>query len=434
MTVKVYRDSDANAVILETGSDGSIGMRFNNEMRAIGNGDGTCSILNPPKSTEDIDYEEFSNVPFAEFVDENGDALGANEEDACNELNSILRQTGGASGDAPVITSATAITVSDGDTVNYTLTATNGVGYEWADIPSGLSIQNGNPRKLIGTITGGAGTYTPSMTATNYYGQDTETLTITVTSSFANTKSIDFENQDYLGANASLLDSELGRSGNGSGSGDAWTIHLWFKPGTNSSGQTIFYFGDNDIANGGHINVRFLGINDNVRLQYGSNNNWLRYQSANNSVPAGSWTHIMMCYDGGTTGASSGSLNDYYSRFTIFINGVDASSSGTWSHNNYGYTGGIDPDNLRVGRYSGGNYLKDSKVDEIAIWGSDQSSNIATIYNSGTPHDLSLLGTAPDHWWRMGDGDTYPTIQDNIGTAHFIMYNMTAADIVNDVP
>ena len=209
---------------------------------------------------------------------------------------------------------------------------------------------------------------------------------------------------------------------------------MWFKPGINSSGQTIFYFGDNDTANGGHINVRFLGGNDNIRLQYGSTNNYLRYQSANNSVPAGSWTHIMLCYDGGTTGSSSGDLNTYYGRFTIFINGVDVSNSGTWSHNNFGYSGGIDPDNLRVGRYASGNYLKDAYVDEIAIWGSDQSSNISDIYNSATPHALSSLDTIPSHWWRMGDDDTYSTIQDKIGNAHFVMYNMTAADIVNDVP
>jgi hypothetical protein len=273
------------------------------------------------------------------------------------------------------------------------------------------------------------------MTATNYYGQDTEALTITVTSSFANTKSLDFENQDYLGANAALLDAELGRAANGAGSGDAWTIHKYFKGGNNSNNsQTIFYFGDNDVTNGGHLYLRFLGSSDTLRFQYGSQNNYLRWEAASNSLPADTWKHAMICYDGGTTGSSSGSLNDYYGRFTIFIDGVDVTSAGTWSHSNYGWSGGIDADNLRVGRYSGGNYMRDCLVDELAVWGSDQSANVTSIYNSGTPHDLSALGTAPDHWWRMGDGDTYPTIQDNIGTAHFVMYNMTAADIVNDVP
>ena len=435
MTIKVFRDDDANAAVLKVDATGAGGRRFNNELRAIGNGDGTCSILNPDKSTDTTDFNEVTSVAFSEFVDENGSALGVDEAATCNALNAVLRQTGSTDGSAPVITSATAITVSDGDAVNYTLSATGGVGYEWSNIPAGLSVQNGNSRKLIGTITGGAGAYTPAMTATNYYGQDTETLTITVTSSFANTKSLDFVNQDYLGANAALLDAELGRAANGAGSGDAWTIHLWFKGGTQSNNsQTIFYFGDNDVTNAGHLYLRYLGGSDTLRFQYGSANNHLRWDGATNLLAAGSWKHVMICYDGGTTGSSSGSINDYYGRFTVYVDGSDVTSGGTWSNSNYGYSSGIDADNLRVGRYSGGNYMRDCLVDEVAVWGSDQSANVASIYNSGTPHDLSALGTAPDHWWRMGDGDTYPNIQDNIGTAHFVMYNMTAADIVNDVP
>ncbi|MCJ8334519.1 MAG: LamG domain-containing protein [Epibacterium sp.] len=325
--------------------------------------------------------------------------------------------------------------ISDGDQVNYFAEATGGVSYEWSNIPAGMSVNSANERNLIGSPTGGPGTYNITLKAINYFGTDTETVVLTVTSSYANTKSIDFENQDYLGANASLLDAILGRASNGAGSSDAWTIHLWFKGSTNSTGQTIFYFGDNDTTNGGHINLRFIGGTDTLRLQYGTTNNYIRWQSTNTALAAGVWKHIMITYDGGTTGSSQADLSDYYSRFTVFIDGVDVTSAGAWSHNNYGYTGGIDPDNLRVGRYASGNYMRDGcRVDELAIWAGDESANIADIYNSGTPHDLDLLASSPDHWWRMGDGDTYPTIQDNVGTAHFVMYNMTVADIVNDTP
>ena len=63
----------------------------------------------------------------------------------------------------------------------------------------------------------------------------------------------------------------------------------------------------------------------------------------------------------------------YYGRFTVYINGVDAISAGTWTHSNYGYTGGIDPDNLRIGRYVSGNYMQNScKVDEFAVWDSER--------------------------------------------------------------
>ncbi|MCJ8334770.1 MAG: hypothetical protein MJH10_11060 [Epibacterium sp.] len=436
MTVRVYRDDEANSVVIETGSDGSIGMRFNNELRAIGNGDGTCSILNPPKSTDTEDYAEVSSLLFSEFVDENNNALGVDEASTTNALNTILRHTGDPAGTPPVITSATAITVSDGDVVNYTLEADAGVGYEWSNIPAGLSVQNGNLRKLIGTITGGAGVYTPTMTATNYYGQDTETLTITVTSSFANTKSINFNNQDYLGANAALLDPILGRAGNGSGASDAWSIAMYFKGGTsNNASQTIFYFGDNDVTNQGHIYMRYIGSSDSLRFQYGSANNHVRWTGPANLLPQGTWKHIMVVYDGGTTGSASGSVSNYYNRFRIFVDGVDVTNSGTWSNSNFGYSGGIDADNLRVGRYASGNYMRNNcRVDELAIWEGDERANIDDIYNSGVPFDLSGLSSPPDHWWRMGDGDSYPTIQDNVGTAHFVMYNMTAADIVNDVP
>ena len=143
----------------------------------------------------------------------------------------------------------------------------------------------------------------------------------------------------------------------------------------------------------------------------------------------------MVTYDGGTTGSSSGSLSNYYSRFKIFIDGVNVTSAGAWSHNNFGWSSGIDPDNLRVGRFSSGNYMRDNcRVDDLAIWASDQSANISDIYNSGTTHDLSELTASPDHWWRMGDGDNFPTIQDNVGNSDFVMYNMTVADIVTDAP
>ena len=80
--------------------------------------------------------------------------------------------------------------------------------------------------------------------------------------------------------------------------------------------------------------------------------------------------------------------------------------------------------------------MRQARVDELALFDSDQSSNASTLYNSGVPFDLSTLSTEPKHWWRMGDGDTYPNLQDNGTEANctFVMYNMTSSDIVSDVP
>lgn len=353
---------------------------------------------------------------------------------AVNELNSLFTNTASASGTAPSITSSTTINLTAGETLNYELLATNGVAYEWAGLPSGVTTVEGNVRKLIGGSSLAIGSYNITAKAINYFGQDTQTLTLNVAAPpYSNTKSIEFENQDYLGANAALLDGVLGRSGNGSGSGDAWTIHVWYKPASFSGGQTLFYFGDADTTNGGHLEIRTT-TSGNLRFTYGSSNNFIRRTTNNQPFSTGTWYNIVVTYNGGTTGASSADTSDYYSRFNVYINGNTPSLAN--GHGNYGWSGQIDGENLRVGRYESGNYINGGRVDEIAVWDSDESSNIADIYNSGTTHDLSQLSSAPTHWWRMGDGDTYPYIQDN-GTANncvFQMYNMTAANIVTDAP
>ena len=427
MTIKIYKDQNAGAVFIENAN----GVQFLNALQATMD-EPTDVKINIHDLSKDVDI--FTQVPFADFVDQSGSTYGSNATDTVNALNAEFSASGSSTGVPPTITSATTVNMTEGDTLNYELVATKGVGYEWSNLPSGVVNVEGNMRKLVGGSTLSAGTYNITAKAINYFGEDSETITLNVsTPPYSNTKSVNFQNQDYLGANANLLDSVLGRSSNGSGSGDAWSISLWFKPSTNTNGQTIFYFGASDVTNSGFLEVRFIGNNDRIRLRYGSNNNYIQLSTPTNSLTHSAWNHILISYDGGTTGASSGDLSDYYSRFKIFIDGSQQTTSN--SHNNYGWSGAISGQNLRVGRFSSGSYMRDNcRVDELAIWGSDQSGNISDIYNSGSTHDLDQLDTPPNHWWRMGDGDTYPNIQDNVGTATFVMYNMTAADIVTDAP
>ena len=430
MSITIYKDLNANAVFIENAN----GVQFLNALQATMD-DPADTTINIHDLSKDIDI--FTQVPFGDFIDQNGDAYGVSALAVCNALNAEFAAAGSSTGVAPTITSATTVNMTVGDTLNYELTATKGVGYEWSNLPSGVVTVEGNVRKLIGGSSLTANTYNITAKAINYFGEDSETIALVVASPpFSDTKSINFQNQDYLGANASLLSSVLGRTSNGSGSGDAWSISLWFKAGTSSNGnQTIFYFGDNDTSNGGNVLLRYVGNTNTLRFQYGSSNNNLRWVGADDILPSGTWKHMLVTYDGGSTGSSSGSINAYYGRFTVFIDGVDVTSGGTWSNSNYGWTSGIDADNLRVGRFASGNYMRNNcRVNELAIWDSDQSANISDIYNSGATFDLGTLTTSPDHWWRMGDGDTYSTIQDNVGTAHFLMYNMTAADIVTDAP
>lgn len=247
---------------------------------------------------------------------------------------------------------------------------------------------------------------------------------------YTNTKSLEFEDgvNSYLGGNASLVTS-LERSGNGSGTSDAWSVGMWIKRGTSSSGQSLFYYGHNDITNNGHIEIRLIS-NGRIRLKYGSNNNQIQVQTGTVSAIDTNWNHVLVTYDGGTTGASSGSLSSYYGRFKIFVNGVLASV--TNSHQNYGWSGSIVGQNFRFGKYVSGNYPKDLLLNQLAIWNTNQSANISNIYNSGNTQDLSLLSDTPEHYYEIETSTT--TIQDLNSTAHLVGYNFSSSDLVTDTP
>ncbi len=430
--IKIYKNIAANSIFIED----SNGAQFLNSIQA--------TILNPGDTKVNL----FDNVQqqylvyqedYTEFVDEIGNQWGTDALDVVNSLNAILQQSGTPTGDAPTIDSSLSVSLVEGSTLNYELTGDFIVGVEWDfSNVSGIVNVEGNIRKIIGGSSLLAGTYNIPVKAINYNGEDSQTIVLTVsTPPFSNTKSIQFNQNDFLSGNASLIQS-LERSGNGSGISDAWSISFYFKSGTsNNQEQTIFYYGSNDINNGNHIRIYWNG--DNVSRQklifrYGTNNNNLNLQTAVGSVSSSdSWQHFLITYDGGTTGSSSGSISDYYSRFSIYIDGVAQAT--TNSNSNFGITTALTGQNFRIGRYNTSSYMRNScKVDELAIWNSDQSLNVSSIYNSGVPFDLSTLVTQPENWWRMGDSDNYPTLQDSIGSADLTMNNMTSADIVNDVP
>ena len=425
MSTKIFRDDAANAIFVEDAN----GVQFLNSLQAF-----RLDPLDVVLSIKDLarDIQLFADIPFAEFIDESGGAYGSNAEEVTNALNALFSTSGTSTDSVPVITSSLSLGLSQGQTLNYELTANFGVAYEWNDLPAGVVTVEGNVRKLIGGSNLLVGTYTPTMTAVNYNGEDTETLTITVTGSpYSNTYSIVFRNQDYMDAPPAVA-NPLYRPTNGAGSSDAWTITGRFKAGSNNSNeQTLLMFGGSSQANEGRVHLFFRGDDDHITLVYGSNNNNLTFKTPNGTFPHSVWKHWMVSYDGGGTGSDQASLSDYYGRFEIWVDGT--SQTLELSHNNYGYSGSVLAEYFRVGRNgSTGNYCRNCAQDELAMWDSDQTANAAAIYNSGTAHDLAQLASPPVHYWRMGDGDTYPTIVDNVGSLDFTMVNMTSSDIVSD--
>jgi hypothetical protein len=428
VSITIYRDDAANAIFIEDAN----GAQFLNSLQAtLGTLADSCSITDTAKSIEIV-----TSLNYAEYVDENGDNYGNNEVEVCNNLNAIF-QVAGSTGNIPEITSSLTASLTTGDTLNYILTANYGVGYEWDfSTVAGVVNVDGNPRKIIGGSGLGAGVYNIPVKAINYYGEDSETIVLTVSNPpYNNTKSINFVQNDYMNATANSSNPLYRLDQN---SATPWTIVFWFKSGTsNNQNQTIISFGGNDLNNEGRVDIIFNGNNASRRqiiLTYGTNNNRLQIASSVGASTAGVWNQWVITYDGGTTENGSGGINTSYTRFKIFKNGVQETTVN--SNNNFGYSAKIFDEVFRIGRQiSAGNYMRNNcRIDELALWNSDQSANASTIYNSGNTQDLGALSPAPAHYWRMGDGDIYPLIEDQQSTIDFTMTNMTVADIVSDVP
>jgi len=147
----------------------------------------------------------------------------------------------------------------------------------------------------------------------------------------------------------------------------------------------------------------------------------------------GEWHHIVMTNerDGGIGGTST---------TKIYWDGdLKATKTGT------GIISGAPFVETDVQSYIGGqsNGWNDfnGNIDEVAFWGNTvlDADAVTILYNSGVPIALDSDSGNYDnsanltHWWRMGDGDTYPTITDNEGSINGTMTNMTSGDIVSSV-
>ena len=77
-------------------------------------------------------------------------------------------------------------------------------------------------------------------------------------------------------------------------------------------------------------------------------------------------------------------------------------------------------------------------IDEFAIWDTVLSAgDISTLYQAKGISNLNDDGNSSNlqGWWRMGDGDTFPTITDNSTNSNDgTMTNMASDDIVSDTP
>ena len=121
-TLDFSLDSTETTVLFSNGDSYPV-----NGIRAAANDDNHINIL---QHLGDVAIYTDLRVANASI---NGTAVNSTLATAVNELNAFYQHTGTSTSDAPVITSASTVNMYEGETLNYELIASNGVGYEWSN-------------------------------------------------------------------------------------------------------------------------------------------------------------------------------------------------------------------------------------------------------------------------------------------------------------
>jgi hypothetical protein len=339
----------------------------------------------------------------------------------------------------PVVANQT-VSVTEATVLSYQVVSSDNIVNQFAEVdaPSWMSMDQ-TTGILSGTAPAHAGTAADTIVvsckAGNAIGGTVEfTVTVTVASAatYTNTSSLRFNGTSaFLQGNPTTMNA-LDRVTNGDG--DAWTVSMWVKKvGTSTSSQTLMAYGTGDMTSSGVVSLSAVGTA--LVLNYGTVYNRI-ISVATNAIVADTWHNIVVTFDGGTTGAASSSLAAYHGRFSIHVDG--ALKAGSPSHSNYGYTGAISGANTsnnlyRIGRHNNiFNEYANVLVNQLAYWDTDETANIATIYNSGATQDLSLLASAPAHYYEFGS--SVSTVTDLAGSADLTGYNFGSWNLVTDTP
>ena len=189
--------------------------------------------------------------------------------------------------------------------------------------------------------------------------------------------------------------------------------------------QSIEHDGVDDYVTFGTMTGSSLAITGDISISM-----WLKFSNSGGTEYAMSMGDVYGIYTSGgtirgfariggtfTALSSVGTFNDNAWHHVLYVKNstnmylyIDGSLNAS---NTNGGTNTITSFDMRLGaRYTTANFYE-GLTDEVAIWNSDRSADVSTIYNSGVPNNLNDLSNAPLSWWRCGDGDTSPTLTDN---------------------
>ena len=407
-----------------------------NQLLAFASDDNT-SIVIVENNTNRIQYDQ---VDPAQVTIQGATPPDQSIVNVVNLLNALFFQSG-SSGSPPTLTSATNVVVRIDEPVVYTLTADNLGGVYWTNIPNGLAPNISDLRVLTGSLDT-LGTTNAIVTLTNAFGETKATITFDVQNApYLNTKSVYFRRAGR-GVVSTTVDNNFPLYRLNNLTGTPWTVSCWCFNNNTRRNALIWNYSDRTSALSPYIRCQFRGSSQELRVDYGNNLGRLRFVTTTDVMPRNTWLNVVVTYDGGTTGNSIGSINDYYSRFQIFVNNVKYTSAlGNIDTSNilFGYTGGFDSNStFAVGRSVNRGQGFQGWVDEVALWDRVLSDGeVNSVYNGGDAGvDLENSVGLNDVkvWYTMGDDSAYPNITNRVdNTYDMTMLNKVASDIQNFV-
>jgi len=260
-----------------------------------------------------------------------------------------------------------------------------------------MAVTNGFGQGVINnTIEWGKG----STNATNGWGEIYEDSpsgdTAIEGASFTNVYSTEFDGVDDMIPLASSVNM-----------GQAGSLSFWFKRSAGAGtimGEASYQYKYLLYINGNNLYFR-------AGLGYRLFNN----TATTNALNTSDWVHIVFTRDVSAT------------EIKLYVDGTLTQTKTTNNSNDFllGGIGGVPT--MTFGGIA-------CKIDEVSCYDAVlDATAVSNIYNSGTPTDLT--GTSNlIAWYRNGDNDTFPTINDNVGSNNGTMTNMVSGDIITDVP
>lgn len=372
---------------------------------------------------------------------------------AITELNALFVNSGGAIGKLPEITSTNTILLTAGNNINHTITGNNIVSVDF-DISTTGTVPAGNitqvdfeRRRIIGGSSLAAGSYTIIVTAYNYFGSTSQTITLTVSASFSNTYSFEGGSGIAIYNGGTINSVPMYRAADGTGSSDAWSVMCWYKMKNGNKYNFNYPWGFGYVYGGaGTGGVAFQHRYNTLKIYYGEYNDALITLECTKPHGYDTWHCCLITYSGNSTGTSTANAA---AQFKMYIDGVAMTLTATQVTGSNGYTGGIAKsgnahavDMSIAGLCSVTGTVKNAStdpVDEVSCWNSELSSSDATaLYNSGTPLDLGLFSPSYSNWWRNGDnGDiaSFPTLNDmNASGTNLTVSGGSVSNYISDVP